>query len=734
MPATVKASRHLLLLAALALAPLTSQAEPAMLGYTPQAAARQSELERELQAMVAPDSISALHAPLSGRPHPAGSEGSREVVAILERNLRSYGLEVERHEYQAWLSRARSVQLTLTAPDARELTLVEPALDVDPDSTHPELGPGFIAYSASGDVTAPVVYANYGLPADYAELERQGVSVRDRIVLARYGRSHRAVKVFTAQQAGAKALVLYSDPADDGFVKGEPWPAGYWRGETMLQRGNAKLSWFFHGDPLTPGVAATADAERLDPVQAPTLPRIPVLAIGWAEARHVLAALGGPAAPSEFTGGIPIAYHLGPGPATLRVAVQMEDGLRPIHNVVATLRGATQPARMVMLGGHHDAWTFGGVDPGTGAAALLEVARVLGHAARQGQRPERSIRIAFWDAEEFGLVGSTEYAEQFRRELQQQLLLYVNTDMVLQGRFDPGGVPSLRDFVIDVTRSVPGSAGRTVFDHWISPHSAAPARAGDMPALKPLGSGADFVPFQDFLGVPTLSIEFIGANGYGFGTYHSNFDTRSYVTRVADPGFAYGAMLARTLSTLAVRMANAEVLPFRYSQYGNQLVEAVQKATASVQTLQPATPVAATAALLAHAEAVRNSAATLEAALEARLASGTLENIELPRLNDLLARTEQTLADDRGMPERAWYRHVFHGWNIYSLYDGQPFPGLADAVRSGDRARTDIELERIQDALVRMRETLDEARALVVAPALSTRTSANASASPRPGE
>jgi N-acetylated-alpha-linked acidic dipeptidase len=720
--------RRLLLLVALALATLAAQAGPAMPGYTPQAAAPQAELERELQSLVAAESIAALHAPLTGRPHPAGSEGAREVVATLERTLRDFGFEVEQHEYSAWLSRPRHLELALTAPVARDLVLTEPALAEDPGSAHPELGPGYIAYSASGELTAPVVYANYGLPADYAELERAGVAVRDRIVLARYGRSHRAVKVYTARQAGAKALVLYSDPADDGFVKGRSWPGGYWRGETMLQRGNAKLSWFFHGDPLTPGVAATADAARLAPAEAPTLPRIPVLVIGWGEARHVLAALGGPVAPPSFRGGIPLEYRLGPGPATLRLDVEMDDGLRPVRNVVATLRGRSQGDRVVMLGGHHDAWTFGGVDPGTGAAALLEVARVLGLRARQGWRPERSIRIALWDAEEFGLIGSTEHAEHFRRELQEQLLLYVNTDMTLQGRFDPGGVPSLRAFVSAVARDVPASDGRSVLDAWTADKAPERERAGGLPALKPLGSGADFVPFQDFLGVPTLSIEFVGANGYGFGTYHSNFDTRTYAMQAADPGFAQGAVLARTLATLAVRMANAEVLPFRYSDYAHDLLEGAQAAATSLQALRPAEASAIGDALAARALRVQAAARELEAVVDARLAAGALEGVETRALNDLLARAEQRLADDAGAPDRAWFRHVYHGWNIYSLYDGQPFPGLAEAVRRADAARIDIELGRIEGALERLAATLEEARAKVP-PLRDTRTSASGSAS-----
>jgi N-acetylated-alpha-linked acidic dipeptidase len=390
----------------------------------------------------------------------------------------------------------------------------------------------------------------------------------------------------------------------------------------------------------------------------------------------------------------------------------MDDGLRPIHNVVATLRGGVEPERVVMLGGHHDAWTFGGVDPGTATAASLELARVLGALAKDGWRPRRTIRLAFWDAEEFGLVGSTEYAEQFRRELQEQLVLYVNTDMTIQGRFDPGGVPSLRAFVADVVKDVP-AGNSTVFDQWQqSEWARLPAArrsgsvAGFAPDLKPLGSGADFVPFQDHLGVPTMAIEFIGENGYGYGTYHSNFDSRAYVETVADPGFTQGVLMSQVLGALALRMSEAELLPFRFSHYAAKLDEAV--ALAEGWAREAAMPIDA-AALRARTAAVQQAAATLETAIDARLARGTPSAAEAAAVNDLLARMEQRLADDDGAPDTKWYRHVFYGWNIYSLYDGQPFPGLAEAFRVKDAARVAHEAQRIERALDRLHSGLTDA-------------------------
>ena len=674
---------------------------PPPLGYTRATGAAERALEERFRSAVSADSISALHRPLTTRPHPAGSAGGAEVAAMLARTLASFGLEVETREYMAWLSQPRSEQLTMTAPTRRELTLREPPIAEDPTSDHPELREAYIAYSASGAAAGDVVYVNYGLPADYAALARLGVSVRGRVALARYGKSHRAVKVHEAQQAGATALILYSDPADDGVTRGPAFPDGYWRGERMPQRGNAKLSWFFHGDPLTPGVAAVADAVRLDPSTAPTLPRIPVMVIGWGEARHLLSALGGPAAPAAFRGGVPVEYRIGPGPAAVSLTVTHDDGLRPIRNVVATMRGARQPDRVVMLGTHHDAWTFGGVDPGTGAASLLEVARVLGAMAKTGWRPARSISLAFWDAEEFGLIGSTEHAEESRERLKEQLIMYVNTDMYMKGRLDPGGVPSLRDFVIDVAGDVPDDDG-TVFASWRRSawERAAPARrtaspSDFIPELKNLGSGADFVPFQDHLGIASLSVEFIGANGYGFGTYHSNYDSRAYVERVADPGFAQGVTMVNMLGTLALRMANADVVPFRFTPYAQALVSALD-----------------TTPLGPRARMALTQAALLDTAVSQALARGALTAARAGALNDRLARLEQHLTDDAGHADSEWYRHVFYGWNIYSLYDGQPFPGLAEAQRLRDAARVDREMARIAGALDRMIAELRAARTL----------------------
>ncbi|MGE3472672.1 MAG: M28 family peptidase, partial [Vicinamibacterales bacterium] len=675
------------------------------LGYTRRTSATQQDLETRYRALVDAGSMSTLHRALTARPHPAGSPGTAEVVAFLQQTLAGYGFDVETHTYDVLLARPRSVAVTLAAPAREALTVSEPAIPGDPTSSHPELGDGYIAYSASGRARGDVVYVNYGLPADYEELARLGVSLQGRIALARYGRSHRAVKAFTAEQAGARALVLYSDPADDGAARGPAWPDGYWRGEDMLQRGNAKYSWFFHGDPLTPGVGATPGAARLPVATAPTLPKIPVVVLAWSQAQRIMAAMGGAAAPSRFQGGMETPYRVGPGPAVLEVDVDMDQGLRPIHDVVATLRGAAVPDRTVLFGAHHDAWTFGGVDPGTGTTALLETARALGELVKGGWRPARTIAFAFWDAEEFGLVGSTEYAEAFKDQLRQSLVTYVNIDMYMKGRFDPGGVPSLSAFVADVAQDVPQGAS-TVYAEWRASETARQKPTDPstfVPRLKALGSGADFVPFQDHLAVPTMAIEFIGENGYGFGTYHSNYDSRAYAERIADPGFAQGVLMTQVLGTMALRMSEADVLPFRYTDYIAALTRALDDVPAWATDAGLPGDVRS---VRVGADVAANAAAALETALDLALSAGTISLRSASAVNDRLSRMEQVLADDDGAADTRWYRHVFYGWNIYSLYDGQPFPGLAEAFRLKDARRVDRELDRIQRALRRMTDEL----------------------------
>lgn len=626
--------------------------------------AQLSTFESRFLSSVSVDQISAIHRLATRQPHMAGTPASLELADRLREELIKAGLQTEAHDFRVFLSTPRRISIEITSPTRETLSVDEPASPIDPDSSHAELGPAFVAYSASGTVTAPVVNVGYGLPPDYERLRAAGVEVRGRIAIARYGRSHRAVKIHTAEQHGAVGIVIYSDPADDGSGRGATWPDGPWRAEFQAQRGNGKYSWFWHGDPLTPGVAASAGAVRIAERDAPTLPRIPAVVLAWKEANKILRLKT----------------------ATVRLDVQMDAGPRTIRNVIARIAGRDR-TRQVMLGTHHDAWTFGGMDPGSGLSAVFETARTLAALTRSGWMPERDLVFAFWDAEEFGLVGSTEYAEAFRDTLRAQTVTYINTDLFMRGRFDGGGTPSLRDFLIQITKDVPAFTGQgSVYDAWRGSQSAEVELAA-------LGSGADFVAFQNFLGLPTLQMEFDFEGSYG--TYHSNYDTRWFVEHFSDPGFSVARTLTQVLGLAMMRLGSADILPLRYSHYAT-LIERF------VETLDEPKRIAAD---------IRRSALALEARIAQRRAASGFNDTERRTLNDRLARLEQTLLDEGDPPDTRWYRHVIYGWNIYALYEGQPLPGLADAQRIGDRTRIDREVARVTAALTRMRAGLQAALA-----------------------
>jgi N-acetylated-alpha-linked acidic dipeptidase len=670
----------------------------ARLGFSSRAIVQERNAEAKYIAQLSAESISQFHRAITKRPHIAGTPASMAVAETIRQGLESAGLETEVHEFQVYLSTPRSISVELVEPTHQPLQVREPANALDPDSANPELVPAFVAYSASGEVQAPVVYVNYGLPPDYAKVEAAGVDVRGKIVMARYARSHRAVKIHTAQQHGAAAIIIYSDPADDGYAKGLTWPEGPWRADFQSQDGNGKYSWFWHGDPLSPGVGARADSKVLDPATAPTLPRIPAVVLSYKEAAKILDQLRGPGVPAGFQGALPFAYRLGAGPAVVHMNVQMDANRRPIRDIVAKLRGRN-PDRWVVLGTHHDAWTFGGMDPGSGTSAVYETARSLAALAKQGWTPERSIVFAFWDAEEPGLIGSTEYAEAFEHELRQKAVAYINTDLFMQGHFFGGGTPSLRDFLVQVTKDVPALSGKgAVYDEWRAEGKRPKNAEVELAAL---GSGADFVAFQDYLGLPTLSVQYDFDGSYG--AYHSNYDSRYYVEHFSDPGFHVARTLTQVFGVSVMRLADAAVLPYRYSHYANKISEFLDDAGTWGDVKLS----------LNNAKALATEIETRSAALERRIdenvEGGRWPDASTASLNDRLTHLEQDLLDESGSPAEHWYRHVIYGWNIYSLYDGQPLPGLAEAIRLKDPARVAEETARIENALRRMLAELRQA-------------------------
>jgi N-acetylated-alpha-linked acidic dipeptidase len=685
------------------------------LGFSSRSMAPERDAEAKYAAQLSTESISRFHKIITRRPHLAGSPASMAVAETIRKALESAGLQTEVHEFNVYLSTPKSISVELVEPVRQPLNVREPANPLDPDSANPELVTAFVAYSASGEVRAPVVYVNYGLPPDYAKIATAGVDVRGKIVMARYARSHRAVKIHTSQEHGAAAIIIYSDPADDGYAKGLTWPEGPWRADFQSQDGNGKYSWFWHGDPLSPGVGARADSKVLDPATVPTLPRIPVVVLSYREAAKILAQLRGPAVPAGFQGALPFTYRLGAGPAVVHMNVQMDSSRRPIRDIIAKLPGRN-PDRWVMLGTHHDAWTFGGMDPGSGTSGVYETARSLAALAKQGWTPDRTIVFAFWDAEEPGLVGSTEYAEAFEHELRAKAVAYLNTDLFMQGHFFGGGTPSLRDFMIQVTKDVPAlSSHGTVYDEW---HADAwkkqpLARRRQGPKnfeveLAALGSGADFVAFQDYLGLPTLSLQYDFDGSYG--AYHSNYDSRYYVQHFSDPGFHVARTLAQVFGVTVMRLADSAVLPYRYSHYAGKISEFLDDAAAwPVDDDGNSSVKLNLDASKALAEEIAARSAALERRIDENVENGRWPDSSTASLNDRLTHLEQDLLDESGTPAQHWYRHVIYGWNIYSLYDGQPLPGLAEAIRLKDQARVAQETARIENALRRMLAELRQA-------------------------
>jgi N-acetylated-alpha-linked acidic dipeptidase len=663
------------------------------------AANRQRAAEAALQRMASPERCRAHHRELTREPHTAGTPEGRRVADYVAARFREYGFDVELESYDVLLSSPRAVTVELTAPEPRTLGTREEVLPEDPDSGHPRLSGPWHAYAKSGVVEGEVVYVNHGRAQDYDALERLGVEVRGRIVLARHFKGYRGGKSVEAERRGALALVTYSDPAEDGYVQGDVFPRGPWGPDSHVQRGANVYDFIVPGDPLTPGWASLPGARRIAEEESRILPGIPSLPLSFRDARPVLESLGGPVRPArDWQGGGPFTYHVGPGPARLRLALDVPRETRTITNVIARLRGADAEVRdqLVLLSNHHDAWTFGGVDPSSGTAAALELGRALGELARGGHRPRRTIVFGIWDAEEFTLTGSTEWGEEHARTLAANAVACLNVDSATQGdRLSVGSVPSLRAFAYEAARSVADPKGRgTLYDVW----SAAGAGAGtggygvvagargDDPPVLVLGSGSDYTVFLNHLGIPSMDFTFDGP----YGVYHSAYDSHAWMARVGDPGFAYHAAMARLWGVMALRLANAEVLPFDYAAYGRDLVVYLDEVSARALARQ--IPLDLTAA---RAAAEQMAALPLPAAVT---------RADTLAVNRALLRAERDLTAPEGIPDRPWFRHLVYA--PLPSYEAETLPGVREAVEAGDGDRARQQAEVLARAIARAVETL----------------------------
>ena len=710
------------LLCALLLAPSPGVRADAPLGFFASSLEGQRAAEREFMATPSPAKARQWSAWLTEEPHVAGTPQQRRVAEYLAERLRAFGIEAELVRYDVFLNYPKRVALRLTEPVETELALIEDFHARDKDSAGQGVLPGFHGYGASGRASGQVVYANYGTREDYDHLEQLGVSVDGRVVLARYGRVFRGLKVWEAEKRGAAGVVLYSDPADDGYMQGDPYPEGPMRPPSAIQRGSVQFLSLQPGDPSTPGYASVGRARRVPRDEMRNAPRIPSLPIGYGEAEKVLRLLGGPRVPDDWQGGLPFAYHLGPGGASLALEVEMDEGLRPIFNVIGRIPGSDQPDRWVILGNHADAWTFGAADPNSGTASWLETARALGAARRAGWQPRRTIVLASWDAEEYGLVGSTEWGEALASELAEKTVAYVNLDSSVTGsRLRLGGTPSLRDLAREVAAAVPEPLeGDSVAAAWETAQRRSWAREAPVdldrpgesfePRLAALGSGSDYTVFLDHLGIPCLNFNFSGS----YGVYHSMYDNLYWMESFGDPRFVYHAVAARFYGLLAMRLAGADVVPLRFASYARvlrrDLDQLRRKAVRAAR--QPASPDSKRpAALEPDFSSILAALDELEAAGASVDASGdrivsSQDRSAAARLNESLIRIERAFTDGAGLPGRPWFRHLLYAPGLTTGYAPWPFPELAQAVEERDAEMFERGAQRVLTVLTAATDAL----------------------------
>ena len=678
-------------------------------GFAANRTQTQRSWEERFRAVPTPSSAREHLRILTRDPHIAGTKEDYATAIYVRDQLRSYGIAADLKEYEVWLNYPNSPSIVeLIASERRRLSIQEPVVPRDPSSSHPNITPLFNGFSASGDVTAPVVYANYGLPNDYDDLKKEGVDVKGKIVIVRYGNSFRGVKAKVAEDRGAIGCIIYSDPADDGYMQGDIYPDGPWRPAESGQRGSVQYLFDYPGDPLTPGQPAIPGVPRLKPEEATDLTRIPVQPISYDAARVILAALKGPVRPRGFQGGLAFAYHLGgTNDVKLRLKTDMDYKIRKIWNVIGRIDGNEEKDRWVILGNHRDAWVFGAVDPNSGTSAMLEVGRGFGELLKQGWKPRRTIIFGSWDAEEYGLIGSTEWAEELASELKQKAVAYLNLDSAVSGpHFGAASVPSLWKVMRAATADVKDpKTGKSVYQQWQD--RAREGRSEGEPnseaRIGALGSGSDYTPFLQHLGIPSTDMGF----GGDYGVYHSAYDSFHWMDQFGDPKFVYHVAAAQVWGTLALRLVEADALSFDYTDYAKQIREYFSEAVrlAGPRNLGSAFD------QKSMNQALDEFAKEAEQVNKLRQdAIRDSDRAKLSRINDALMQTERQFIDVRGLRGRAWYKHQIYAPGFYTGYAAQPLTDFRQALDDRNGAVAKESLERIVQAMKRATTTLKQAR------------------------
>jgi N-acetylated-alpha-linked acidic dipeptidase len=684
-------------------------------GFSPRAAAQEIITENSFRESISTPEIIQFHRYLTAEPHPAGSARNNELAQWVAEQWRQQGLEnVTVHQYDVLGSSPRKISLEMVKPAAYRALLLEAPDNADPDTRNPQVDGAYLGYSASGEVTAPVVYAHSGNPEDYEYLRQHGIDVRGKIVLVRYSNpySYRGFKALTAERLGAAAILIYSDPAEDGYTKGAVYPHGPWGPETHIQRGAITYDFLEPGDPLTPGYASLPGAKRIPPEQAISLPKIMGVPLSWHDAEPLLRKMDGPVAPDSWQGGLLFKYHVGGKRVVAHLKVDMDTRIQPYYVTEARIRGSEAPDEWVILGNHRDAWVFGGVDPSSGTAAMLEMTHSLGQLLARGIRPKRTLVICSWDGEEYALTGSTEWGEQYADELKQKAVAYLNVDEATSGKdFEGDAVGSLAPLLVEVSHALPAPSGKTLYDEWKSSRKAElnlPQAVPDAElANTRIGSGSDHTVFLNFLGIPTVGLTFTGP----YGVYHSMYDDFFWMNHFGDPGYRYHTLMAQLWGVLALRLANAEILPYDFDSYGENIRQ-------FVVDLNLASHVSGHIDLALLQQRITDFQAAgreLNLAAAQAISSGRLDTAARLSVNQQLMQVERNWCTPQGIPGRPWFKHSLYAARY--TYAHLELPGLTEAAEAGDWKVAAEQTKILEDALQKNTELLQQARGLLEHPA-----------------
>ena len=717
--------RLLLFLSALSGLGTTYAQHETLMGFSSTESAQQVSLEQKYDGMLQANNLDQWMKYLTAHPHHVGSPYDKEVVDFVAARFKEWGYQVKVEQFDVLFPTPKVRILEMTAPTTYQATLTEPPVRGDASSQQTdEALPGYNCFSIDGDVSAELVYVNYGVPQDYEELEKLGIDVKGKIVIAKYMGSWRGIKPKVAAEKGAIGCIIYSDPKDDGYYRGDVYPDGPFKNEYGVQRGAVMDLPFAPGDPLTPGYGSTKNAPRLSPEEAPSLTKIPVLPISYHDALPLLKALQGPVAPPSWRGALPITYHIGPGPAKVRLKLEFNWDIKPAYDVIATLKGDTYPDEWVIRGNHHDAWVHGANDPISGLVALMEEARVVAALAKEGHRPKRTMMYCAWGAEEPGLIGSTEWVETNAEELREKAVAYINTDGSNRGFLGAGGSHTLEKFFDPITQTVKDPVKDvTLFER----RNAIEHVNGRDPwpnfELYALGSGSDYSPFFQHLGIAAFNLGF-GGEGSG-GEYHTMYDSYELYKRFKDPDFAYGVTLAKVAGRTSLRLANAQVLPFDFQHFTETVGTYIDEVAHLAETMRGETVKENKLikdgwhALVANpnetfvipepkAEVPFFNFAPLHNALSilqqqskayAKTNFGDLDAKETRHLNQILKDMERALTRKEGLPRRPWFKHHVYAPGFYTGYGVKTLPGVREAIEQRNYKEVQEQIDILAEVL-----------------------------------